>query len=99
MYERPPETSERVIAALGYASVLVVVPLALARHMPFVRHHARQGLVLLGVSLAAGWVPGWGWYLVSPIVAVLAIAGIVQALCGLSDRMPGIGDVAELIHV
>lgn len=99
MYERPPEAAERVAAALSYANLLVVVPLLTGRHIPFIRHHIRQGLVLLAVSLLVGWVPGWGWYLVSPLVAVFALAGAVQALCGVAPKMPGVGDVAELIHV
>jgi uncharacterized membrane protein len=88
----------RLMAALSYVGVLVLVPWFLARRDSFVQWHVKQGLVLLGALilslLAAAWVNVIGG-LFFLLVALADIMGVVQALAGRRWRMPGVSWLAD----
>ena len=44
----------KVMAILAYCSILVLIPLLLARESPFARHHTGQGLVLFLLEAVYG---------------------------------------------
>lgn len=88
----------RLVAALSYLGILVLVPLFfMDTKDPFVKFHARQGLVIfLGFiigGLGVGWAPVLGnllWLLLS----LASIAGLIQSLQGKWWKIPLIGDLA-----
>lgn len=92
----------RLMAALSYVGVLVLVPLLVRRDDPFVRWHAQQGLVLLGglilAVVAAAWVAVVGNVLFLLLLMADVIA-LVQALLGRRWRIPGIGHLAEKFRI
>ena len=91
----------KVIAALSYVGLLVLVPLLAKRDSPFAQFHARQGLVFL-IIFMVGWLVFWipliGW-LLWLAVAVLDIVGLVKALSGQAWKAPVIGDLAEKFKI
>ncbi|MCA9364745.1 MAG: hypothetical protein KC736_02530 [Candidatus Moranbacteria bacterium] len=91
----------KVIAALSYLGLLVLVPLLAKRDSPFVQFHARQGLVLLIVfmgSMFVVWVPVIGQLLWLALVVVNVIA-LVKTLMGQSWKLPFIGDLADKFKI
>lgn len=59
-YDKIDAEANKAIALLSYFGILVLVPIFAAKHSPFVRYHANQGVVLLlamlGYSIADGIV-------------------------------------------
>lgn len=93
----------RLIAALSYLGILVLIPLFFAgKDDPFVKFHARQGLVILIayilVTIAVGWIPVVG-NLVWLLIGIVNIVGLVQALMGKWWKIPVIGDIAAKFKV
>jgi uncharacterized membrane protein len=92
---------------LSYVSLLAIVPY-LGSKNPDVRWHAKQGLTLTAVFLAAtiglwiltalpliGWIAALARAIVNLGYMLLIVVGIAKALGGERWRMPFIGDVAE----
>ena len=67
----PPTTDRNLMAALSYIWVIGLVMLIMKHDDPFIAEHARQGVVLQILTLAAV-IPVLGW-----IVFALACAGMV----------------------
>ncbi len=93
----------RLIAALSYLGILVIIPLLFVeKDDPFVKFHARQGLVLLIcyiiAAIAVGWIPVIG-NLVWLILGVVNIVGLIQALMGKWWKIPLLGDLAGKFKV
>lgn len=92
----------KLMAALSYVGVLVLVPLLVRRDDAFVRWHAKQGLVLLiGMVialLAVVWVPVIGNVLFL-VLLVVSVIGLVQALLGRRWKIPIIGQVADSFRI
>ncbi len=59
-YDKADAEANKVMALLSYFGILVLIPIFAAKHSPFVRYHANQGVVLLlgmiGYSIADGIV-------------------------------------------
>ncbi len=93
---------DKLMAALSYIGVLVLVPLLVKRDNPFVRWHAKQGLVvLIGIALSlmtAAWVPALGNVLFL-LLLLAAVVGLVQALLGRRWRIPIIGHIADSFKI
>ncbi|MBQ3610415.1 MAG: zinc ribbon domain-containing protein, partial [Bacteroidaceae bacterium] len=45
-YDKTDAEANKVMALLSYFGILVLVPIFAAKHSPFVRYHANQGVVL-----------------------------------------------------
>ena len=92
----------KLLAALSYVGVLVLVPLLVRRDDAFVRWHAKQGLVLLigmvMALLAVVWVPVIGNVLFL-VLLVVSVIGLVQALLGRRWKIPIIGQVADSFRI
>lgn len=77
------KAKHRVLAALSYFHILVLIPLFFSRGNQFIRFHARQGLALLVlwvVALFLFYLPILGWItlflcLVSLILGLINVAG------------------------
>ena len=104
----PPQgagSNKTVFAILAYLNILVVVPLAANKENdPFVKFHAKQGLVLL-----IGWVIGWAVYalpamggllgsLITLGCVALSIVGIMNVVNGQTKELPVIGSLASMFN-
>ena len=75
------------IAALGYVWILSVFVYIFRHQSPFVRFHARQGMILFALSIAFWFVPIIGRIL-ELCVLVLAVAGFISAGQGQWRELP-----------
>ncbi|HVW66123.1 MAG TPA: hypothetical protein VHA78_00140 [Candidatus Peribacteraceae bacterium] len=100
---RPPSndvSENKDLAALSYAWVLSVFLFFWKKDSPFVRFHARQGMVLFAISLIAWFIP-----IVNRAIELLVLAfcvfGFLGAAQGQWKDLPIIGDLASgrLNHV
>ena len=88
------------MAILAYLGILVIVPLIVAKNDPFVKFHAKQGLVLLIFDIivsvfAAIPLLGLVTFILWPIVFILIIIGIINAAGGNMKSLPVIGGFAN----
>ena len=96
---------DKVFLILSYLGCLSLIPLLTVKDSPFVKFHAKQGLVLLGLGIGVGIlsvVPFIGWILgcVGSVgILVFAVMGIVKALNGERWRIPVVGDLADKINL
>jgi uncharacterized membrane protein len=95
----------KVIAALSYLGLLVLVPLLAKKDSPFCQFHAKQGLVLLVAWVIIGAVsiiPILGWIigiLGSIFLFACFIIGILNALTGEIKELPLIGQYSSLFNL
>jgi len=95
----------KVISALSYLGILVLIPLLVKKESPYTQFHAKQGLVLL-IAWIAIWVvaiiPILGW-IVSIVgtvfLFVLVIMGIVNSLSGQTKELPLIGKFGDKFNI
>ncbi len=93
----PTNDDSNVMALLSYISILSIVMYVVKKDDAFVVFHARQGMVLFGMSIALlfvgiipvlGWIIGvLGWL----FVVVMAIIGMIKAYQGEKYEMPVVG--------
>ena len=91
----------KTVAALSYAWILFLVPLLSKRHSKFAQFHAKQGLVLFVIKLAAGlfmWFPFFGQLLMLALV-VVSVMGIIKTLNGEWWKMPYIYDWSKKFNL
>lgn len=99
----------KVIAAIGYISILCLIPLMMAKESPFAQFHAKQGLVLFIVEVIVfflngilAFIPVLGWLVAVVInlgVLALALLGIYKALQGEKWEMPLLGSYAKQLKI
>ncbi len=82
------------IAALGYAWILAVFVYFLKKDSPFVRFHAKQGIVLFILSILVWTIPFIGRFLELLILA-LCVLGFLGAAQGQWKELLIIGDMAS----
>lgn len=96
-------TNETIFASLSYMWVLCLVPALLKKDQPFVRFHARQGLMLFIIEVALGIigiVPFLGLAIARIgllVCSVISIIGIVQVVRGKEWKIPFVNEWAEKI--
>jgi uncharacterized membrane protein len=101
----------KVWCILAYLGVLCFVPLLTQKQNRFIMFHARQGLALFIVEVAAwvlrmffwhvayiGWIFSLALNAAGIACFVLSIVGIVQALQGKEWKMPILGDFAGTLN-
>lgn len=91
----------KFVAALGYLSILFLVPLLLKKDSPFAQFHAKQGLYLFAVFFVGQvifWFPLIGWALFLFFLAV-NIYAFFQALNGKTWPVPGAAWVIEKLNI
>lgn len=95
-------SDEKLMAALSYIGVLVLIPLFTRKSDPYVHFHAKQGLVIfIGevVAIIAGqWITVVG-NLLFVLLLVASVIGLVQALQGRRFKIPGIAAIADKFSV
>lgn len=82
------------IAALGYVWILSVFVYFWKKDSPFVRFHAKQGIVLFILSILLWVVPVAGRFL-ELLVLALMVLGFLGAAQGQWKDLPIIGDIAS----
>ncbi len=101
LLQRDTSISAQVLAVLSYFGVLCLVPLVVNRDDPYVRFHARQGIVLWMWEVLAIYtlmIPGLGklfFQFSSAACLVLSVVGVVSVLLGRAWKFPLVGDWAE----
>jgi len=91
----------KLIAALSYLGILVLIPLLAKKESKFAQFHAKQGLVFLGIfilGMFVFWIPLIGWILWLATV-VFDLIAFVQALMGKYWKVPLVGDLAKKINL
>ena len=95
-YDAPAALSgSKLFSLLSYFGILFVLPYLVCRNDDFALFHAKQGMILFVVTLAAriaGSILGLGW-LVSIARIFFIYKGIVSALNGRKDKLPYIGNL------
>ncbi len=105
IYDENDVQENKVIAALSYLGLLVLVPLLAKKDSPFCQFHAKQGLVLLVAWVIIGAVtiiPILGWIigiLGSIFLFVCFLMGLINALTGETKELPLIGQYSSLFNL
>ncbi|MCK5535015.1 hypothetical protein KAI68_07855 [bacterium] len=89
----------KIWAIAGYLGILCLLPLLIKKDNQFALFHGKQGLVLFLFIIVAGWIPIFGWFIISPLVFIMSIIGIIKALMGKCFELPVIGKIAEKIKM
>lgn len=85
------------VAAIGYISILCLVPLFLKPGSAYAKFHGKQGMILFILELF-GFIPVLGWMLwVLAIVA--AVYGLLEAWHGRATRIPVVADLADRVNL
>lgn len=92
-----------LMAVLAYLSILVLIPLLVAKDDPFVKFHVKQGLVLAIIGLLVSILSmGMMMWIFFPIVGIinlgllaLSIMGIVNVIQGKEQKLPLVGHLAD----
>ncbi|MBF0123859.1 MAG: hypothetical protein HQL60_00825 [Magnetococcales bacterium] len=98
-----PGVASKWLAGMSYLGILSLVPLLMGRDDPYVRFHARQGVVLWIWEVIAIYslvIPGLGrlFFGVSGMLCfALSVIGLVAVLLGRAWKLPFIGNWAESI--
>lgn len=91
----------KLVAALSYFGLLVLIPMFVARTSPFAREHVKQGVVVLGVHVLGMFlyrIPVVGTILWLAM-AVVGIIAIVKCLMGSFWEIPVIGPLRKHIKL
>lgn len=95
----------RLVASICYISLLFILPLILVKDSPFVKEHAKQGLVLFLFEIVATiiyYFPIFGKLLGGIIFVfciVFSIIGFLVALTGGFIAFPVVYDLAREIKI
>ncbi len=97
---------EKIMAALSYLWILVLIPLLVKKDSEYCQFHAKQGLVLLVASFVVtvlGMLPIIGWLIILPFgslfLLILSILGLINALQGKKWELPYLGKYAKKINL
>lgn len=97
----PDVDSNKTVAALSYISILFVIPLLGKKDSKFCQFHAKQGMVVFLIEIAAMFlyiIPPLGM-LVSLGAIVLSVLAIVKVLNGEWWKIPYIYDWAQKFNL
>jgi uncharacterized membrane protein len=89
----------KLIAALAYLWIISIIVLLVKKDSKFAQFHAKQGLILFIASVVAGFIPVLGWFIINPIIWIVALVGLIQALMGKYWKIPLVGDLAAKINL
>lgn len=91
----------KVIAALSYLGILVLIPLLAKKDSKFAQFHAKQGVVLL-IAFVVGWTIFWipviGWLLWLAVVLADVVA-LIKTLSGEYWEIPVVGNLAKKLNL
>lgn len=96
-----PKSDSHLMAAVSYVWLLAIVMLFVKREDKFVQFHAKQGIVLLLISIVASvllWVPILGFIAWALSIAGMII-GFVNAWQGKEYQIPVIYGLSQKINL
>ena len=95
-------SEDKLMAAMCYLGVLVLIPLFIRKDDKFVHYHAKQGLVIfigeIIAVIAASWLAVIG-NLLFLLMLIASVIGLIQGLQGRRFKIPGIGDIANKFNI
>jgi len=95
----------KFFAIISYVVFLCIITLVLKKDNKFALYHARQGLVLFVLEVAAfilsiipilGWLIGVFGY---ALFLLVSIWGIMQSALGIYCKIPVVSDIAEKVII
>ena len=95
----------KILAAIGYISILCILPLVLKPKSEFCKFHGKQALVLLIagiITMVIGIIPVLGWivsFVGGIAILIMSILGILKALNGEYWEMPYVAEYAKKINI
>jgi fumarate reductase subunit D len=102
-YTKAPSNSS-LIAVLSYIGPLVIFPALMGKNDPFIKFHAKQGLVVFVIEVAM-WFLGSMFYpfwmilqIVHLATLVLSIIGIVNVVQGKQQELPLVGQFSKYFN-
>ncbi len=99
----PAGLGSKMMAAMSYLGILSLVPFLVNRDNPYVRFHARQGIMLWMWEVLAIYslvVPGVGaifFNLSGLLCFAFSVIGLISVFMGRAWKLPLIGKWAESI--
>lgn len=93
----------KFFAIISYVSFLCIITLILKKDNKFAFYHAKQGLVLFVMEVAAfilsiipllGWLIGVFGYM---LFLLVSLWGIMQAALGIYCRIPFVSEISEKV--
>lgn len=93
--------ANKIMAALSYLGVLVLIPLLTKKDSQFVQAHVKQGLVLFIIDVIVAfiaWIPIIGW-LLALVVLCVSLWGFIIALQGKFQKIPLLYDLAKKLNI
>lgn len=88
----------KVMAALSYIGILVLVPLLAKKDSKFAQANAKQGVVTCIAAILIGWIPMIGWLLAVVIIVVDLIA-LISVLQGKFWKIPLAYDLSKKLNI
>lgn len=95
----------KFFAIISYVSFLCIISLVLKKNNDFALYHAKQGLVLFVMEVAAfilsiipllGWLIGVFGY---TLFLLVSLWGIMQAALGIYCRIPFVTEISEKVII
>ncbi len=94
-----------ILGILSYLGPLVIVPYLMGKDIPFVKFHAKQGLVLFGIEIIV-WILGsvsFSFWMILSIInlatLILSIIGIVHVIQRKEKELPVVGSLSRYIKM
>lgn len=96
-----------VMGILSYLGILVIIPYLMAKDVPFVKFHIKQGVVLVIIEIVVWALSGmfWGfglWFIISLVqlvTFVLSVIGIVNVVQNKEKELPIVGSFGRNIPI
>lgn len=88
----------KVMAALSYVGILVLVPLLAKKDSKFAQAHAKQGVITCIAAILIGWIPMIGW-LLAVVILVIDLIALISALQGKFWKIPLAYDLSKKLNI
>lgn len=101
----PMHNTHILMGVLSYLGVLVIIPYLVAKDVPSVKFHIKQGMVLVLIEIVVWAISGmfWNFWFVIQIVhlalIILSIIGIVNVVQNKEKELPIVGSWARSINI
>lgn len=97
---------KRLLAALSYLGIFIIIPYLVDKENPFVKFHIKQGLVLFIINLAVSVISfvstmaaftmaEFAGAIISIAAFVLSVIGIINVIKGEEKELPLVGHFAS----
>ncbi len=93
----PPTTDRNLMAALSYVWGLSIVMLVIKRNSPFIQFHAKQGIVLMIISIL-WFIAVIGW-LIGFLAFIGMFVGFMNAWQGKEFQIPVVYRWSQKVHL